>query len=99
MASTAIETPPATTRTERYLEAERSLWQHYGLEPHERFIELDAPKLTARIHPDNLASQKVAGGINMAFEFNTVAQPGVAVAIYRALPPALGEMGAAAGIG
>jgi pimeloyl-ACP methyl ester carboxylesterase len=49
MASTAIATTPASTRTERYLEAERRLWQHYGLEPHERFIDLDAPTARLRV--------------------------------------------------
>jgi pimeloyl-ACP methyl ester carboxylesterase len=49
MASTAIATSPATTRTERYLEAERRLWQLYGLEPRERFLELDAPAAHLRV--------------------------------------------------
>ena len=49
MASTAIASTPASTRTERYLEAERSLWQHYGLEPHERFLDLDAPAARLRV--------------------------------------------------
>ena len=49
MASTAIATTPASTRTERYLEAERRLWQHYGLEPDERFLDLDAPAARLRV--------------------------------------------------
>jgi 2-hydroxy-6-oxonona-2,4-dienedioate hydrolase len=36
-------------RTERYLEAEQRLWQHYGLEPQERFLELDAPAACLRV--------------------------------------------------
>ena len=40
MASTAITTSSASARTERYREAERKLWQQYGLEPNERFLEL-----------------------------------------------------------
>jgi len=39
--------------------------------------------LTARIQPENRASIRVAQAIGMAFEFNTVAEPGVLVAIYR----------------
>ena len=49
MASTAIATTSAGTRTERYLEAERRLWLHHGLEPHERFLDLDAPVARLRV--------------------------------------------------
>jgi pimeloyl-ACP methyl ester carboxylesterase len=49
MASTAIASLSASTRTERYLEAERRLWQHYGLEPNERFLDLDAPATRLRV--------------------------------------------------
>ena len=49
MASTAIAPTAAGTRTERYLEAERTLWRHYGLEPKERFIDLDAPAVRLRV--------------------------------------------------
>lgn len=54
------------------------------------FASLGAPHLTARIRPDNAGSIRVAGAIGMRFEFNTVAEPGVAVAIYRAFAPAVG---------
>ena len=47
--ASAIATTPASTRTERYLEAERRLWQHYGLEPQERFLDLDAPAARLRV--------------------------------------------------
>ena len=49
MASTAIATAPTSRRTERYLEAERRLWQHYGLEPDERFLDLNAPAARLRV--------------------------------------------------
>ena len=49
MASTAIALPSASTRTERYLEAERRLWHHYGLDPEERFLDLDAPAARLRV--------------------------------------------------
>jgi pimeloyl-ACP methyl ester carboxylesterase len=49
MATTATATPPTSTRTGRYLEAERRLWQHYGLEPRERFLEVDAPAARLRV--------------------------------------------------
>lgn len=49
MASPAIETSQASTRTERYLEAERRLWQRYELKPEERFLDLDAPAARLRV--------------------------------------------------
>jgi RimJ/RimL family protein N-acetyltransferase len=51
------------------------------------FTSLSAPHLTARIQPDNAASIQVATAIGMSFEFNTVAEPGVLVAVYRADAP------------
>jgi RimJ/RimL family protein N-acetyltransferase len=55
------------------------------------FESLGAPQLTARILPANTGSVQVASAIGMGFEFSTVAQPGVAVAIYRAFAPAAGS--------
>lgn len=51
------------------------------------FQSLKAPHLTARIRPENAASIEVATRLGMQFEFNTVAEPGIAVAVYR-VPPA-----------
>ena len=76
MASTAIETTPASTRTERYLEAERSLWQHYGLEPHERFIDLDAPTARLRV-------LEVGSGEPVLFIHGTVGPGGWASLIHQ----------------
>ncbi len=53
------------------------------------FTSLEVPHLTARIAPDNGASIEVATRIGMVFEFNTVAAPGVAVAVYRVPPSPL----------
>jgi RimJ/RimL family protein N-acetyltransferase len=53
------------------------------------FASLAVPHLSARIRPENAASIEVAGRIGMAFEFNTVADPGVTVAVYRAPSAAL----------
>ena len=50
------------------------------------FAQLGVPHLTARIRPENTASVQVATRLGMQFEFNTVADPGVAVAVYR-VPP------------
>lgn len=50
------------------------------------FQNLHVPHLTARILPENSASISVATRLGMEFEFNTVAEPGVAVGVYR-VPP------------
>lgn len=50
------------------------------------FASVGAPHLTARILPENAASIQVASSIGMRFQFNTVAEPGVMVAVYRAHP-------------
>jgi pimeloyl-ACP methyl ester carboxylesterase len=41
--------PAADERSQRYRQAERTLWAHHGLEPTERFIELDAPAVRLRV--------------------------------------------------
>jgi ribosomal-protein-alanine N-acetyltransferase len=51
------------------------------------FAAVGAPFVTARIRPENVASIHVAATIGMAFQFNTVADPGVLAAIYRASAP------------
>jgi RimJ/RimL family protein N-acetyltransferase len=52
------------------------------------FTTLGAPHLTARIQPENAGSIHVATALGMKHELNTVADPGVAVAIYRLAAPA-----------
>ena len=56
------------------------------------FGQLDVPHLTARILPENAGSIQVATRLGMEFEFNTVADPGVAVAIYRVPPVPSGDI-------
>jgi 2-hydroxy-6-oxonona-2,4-dienedioate hydrolase len=46
-ATTAITAVDA--RAERYREAERILWNHYGLEPTERFVEVTSPPARLRL--------------------------------------------------
>ena len=53
----------------------------------EAFAALQVPHLTARILPANAASIAVATRLGMAFQFDTVADPGVAVAVYRGHSP------------
>jgi pimeloyl-ACP methyl ester carboxylesterase len=78
MASTAIATTSASTRTERYLEAERRLWQHHGLEPDERFLDLDAPAARLRV-------VEVGSGEPVLFVHGTVG-PGAWASLIRELP-------------
>ena len=51
------------------------------------FATLGAPHLTARIQPENTGSIQVATALGMTYELNAVADPGVAVAIYRLAAP------------
>lgn len=45
----AVAMPTADARIQRYRAAERALWSHYGLEPTERFIDLDSPGVRLRV--------------------------------------------------
>jgi pimeloyl-ACP methyl ester carboxylesterase len=78
MASTAIAPTAANTRTERYLEAERRLWQRYGLEPEERFLDLDAPAAHLRV-------LEVGSGEPVLFVHGTVG-PGAWASLVSELP-------------
>jgi pimeloyl-ACP methyl ester carboxylesterase len=49
MTSRAVAMESTDDRTERYRRAERALWSHYGLEPHEQFIEIESPAVRLRI--------------------------------------------------
>lgn len=49
MTTYAITDAPSQARTERYEEAERALWRHYGLEAVERFIDLESPSVRLRV--------------------------------------------------
>src|SRR6266568_3836942 len=47
--SAAMTITTADPRSDRYREAERSLWSHYGLEPNERFVEVSSPAVRLRV--------------------------------------------------
>lgn len=49
MTSAAATITPADPGADRYREAERRLWSHYGLEPSERFVELFSPAVRLRV--------------------------------------------------
>jgi 2-hydroxy-6-oxonona-2,4-dienedioate hydrolase len=49
MTSQAVASTRPAGRTERYRQAERALWDHYGLRPTERFVEVDEPAARIRV--------------------------------------------------
>ena len=49
MTDQAIAVPRRTSAMERYLAAETRLWQHYGLLPGERFVEIARPRARLRV--------------------------------------------------
>lgn len=78
MTTTATATGLASTRTERYLKAELRLWQHYGLEPRERFLVLDEPAARLRV-------LEVGSGEPVLFLHGTVG-PGAWASLIGELP-------------
>lgn len=50
MATIAIATTAADARTGKYRDAERQLWQHYGLQPTERFVDVASPPVHLRVN-------------------------------------------------
>ena len=49
MANEVNTTPVATAGIESYRQAERALWDHYGLEPNEQFVDLASPAVHLRV--------------------------------------------------
>jgi 2-hydroxy-6-oxonona-2,4-dienedioate hydrolase len=49
MGSQSIASSRAATTTDRYRDLERALWDHYGLAPTERSIEVASPKVRLRV--------------------------------------------------
>ena len=79
MASRAVAMEATDERTERYRRAERALWSHYGLEPSERFVEIESPAVRLRI-------QEVGSGEPIVFVHGGL-WPAVALApLVRELP-------------
>jgi pimeloyl-ACP methyl ester carboxylesterase len=49
MPSQAVAAVAPDARTERYRQAERTLWDHYGLAPTERYVEVESPRASLRV--------------------------------------------------
>ncbi len=49
MTISAVRSRSADAGTERHREAERGLWRHYGLDPVERFVDVDSPAARLRV--------------------------------------------------
>jgi len=49
MTRDAVLSPAAETRAERYQRAETALWEHHGLRPTVRFIQLEKPRVRLRV--------------------------------------------------
>lgn len=49
MTSQAVPIESTDERAERYRRAERAVWDHYGLEPIEQFVEIESPEVRLRI--------------------------------------------------
>ncbi|HEX5825562.1 MAG TPA: alpha/beta hydrolase [Candidatus Limnocylindrales bacterium] len=49
MTHDAVLTPAAETRAERFRRTEAALWEHHGLRPTERFIQLENPRIRLRV--------------------------------------------------
>jgi len=63
---------------QRYRTAERALWEHYGLQPRERFVELESPAARLRV-------LEVGSGEPLLFVHGTVG-PGAWPMLIRELP-------------
>ena len=49
MTSQAVAMPHSTARAERYRQAEQAVWDHYGLAPSERFVDIREPAARIRV--------------------------------------------------
>ena len=49
MTSQAVALPQSAARVDRYRQAERAVWEHYGLRPSERFVDIAEPAARIRV--------------------------------------------------
>jgi pimeloyl-ACP methyl ester carboxylesterase len=79
MVTKAVTVDATDKRTERYRRAERALWNHYGLEPIERFVQLDSPAVRLRV-------QEVGSGEPVLFVHGGLYPGAVVASLFRDLP-------------
>ena len=78
MTGRAIAASSIEPRVEHYLKAEQALWDHYGLHPTERFVQLDSPRVRLRV-------LEVGSGKPVLFVHGTVG-PGSWPSLIREMP-------------
>ena len=49
MVTNAEPAAAAHSRVQRYRQAEQAMWKHYGMEPTERFVDVDSPRVRLRV--------------------------------------------------
>jgi 2-hydroxy-6-oxonona-2,4-dienedioate hydrolase len=49
MTTSEMTMSPADARTEHYRQVERAVWNQFGLDPIERFVEVDSPRVRLRV--------------------------------------------------
>jgi 2-hydroxy-6-oxonona-2,4-dienedioate hydrolase len=79
MVSRAVAVDATDKRTEGYRRAERALWNHYDLEPIERFVQLDSPAVRLRV-------QEVGSGEPVLFVHGGLYPGAVVASLFRELP-------------
>jgi pimeloyl-ACP methyl ester carboxylesterase len=79
MVSQAVAVDATGERTERYRRAERALWNYYGLEPIERFVQLASPAVRLRV-------QEVGSGDPVLFVHGGLYPGAVVASLFRELP-------------
>jgi len=78
MSDHAIATPKRASSVERYLDAETRLWQHYGLAPRTRFVDMAGPRARLRV-------QEVGSGPPVLFVHGTIG-PGAWAPLIGSMP-------------
>jgi len=79
MTSQAISEVRPMDRIERYRRAERAVWDHYGLDPTERFVEVSEPAARIRV-------VEVGSGPPLLFAYGTFGGGPAFAALAKALP-------------
>jgi 2-hydroxymuconate-semialdehyde hydrolase len=79
MTAATMSAPREDARTARYRQAERTLWEHYGLAPTERFVDVGSPPVRIRV-------VDVGSGPPLFVAHGTAGSGPVMAALVRELP-------------